>query len=387
MTFTEKDYINIISYSYIRNAFSMNTLNQNHYAVIMAGGVGSRFWPWSTKDCPKQFLDIMGTGETLLQLTYNRFKKIVPENNIYIITNKAYDGLIRQQLNSITSKQIIAEPMAMNTAPCVAYANAKIQAENPNAVCIFAPSDHLVLKEDVFVTLMTEALQHASQHDQLLTIGIQPNRPDTGYGYIQYHRENDHQTPPFKVKTFTEKPNIELAQTFVDSGEFLWNAGIFTWSCKAIQKAIQTHQPDMAALFEDGMDVYNTPDEAAFIEKTYPLCKSNSIDYAIMEKADNVQVIPADLGWSDLGTWKSLFDVREKNEQHNVIQGNSNIVMNTSQSLILNQDQSKLLVVNGLDNVMIVQTENAILICNMDREQEVKQMVNEVKAKFKDRFS
>lgn len=365
----------------------MNTLNKNHYAVIMAGGVGSRFWPWSKKNNPKQFLDIMGTGQTLLQLTYERFKQIVPEKNIFIITNQLYQELIQEQIPSIENFQIIKEPMAMNTAPCVAYASAKIQALNPHAVCIFAPSDHLVIKELNFVSVMQLALYKAAESECLLTIGIKPNRPDTGYGYIQFVHPDKQSGGPFKVKTFTEKPDLTLAQTFLDSGDFLWNAGIFTWSAKAILNAFEAHQPDMSKLFKAGKKLYNTDDEAAFIEKTYPLCKSISIDYAVMEKADNVYVYPADLGWSDLGTWKSLFETRNKTNENNVIHGEKILCMDTKNALVLNQEKEKLVVVNGVDNLMIINTEDTLLICPLDREQEVKIIVSEVKNKFKDKYS
>lgn len=364
----------------------MKKFNQNHYAIIMAGGIGSRFWPWSKKAYPKQFLDILGTGQTLLQLTYSRFLNIVPQDNIYIISNEIYTPLIQEQLPNIAVDNIIKEPQAMNTAPCVAYASSKIHNLNKNAVCVFAPSDHLILKETVFVDTVLKGLEFASKENSLVTIGITPNRPDTGYGYIQFLKQGSDNLA-YKVKTFTEKPDLELAQTFVDSGEFLWNAGIFIWSTKAIIDAFETLQPDVFMLFKDGSKVYNTPAEEAYIRKIYPQTKSISIDYAIMEKAGNVCVIPADLGWSDLGTWKSLFEVREKTLENNVIHGDKILALDTTGSLVLNQEKEKIVVVNGLKEMMVINTPDALMICELNREQEVKHIVNEIKNKYKDKFS
>lgn len=352
----------------------------------MAGGIGSRFWPWSKKTLPKQFLDIMGSGQTLIQLTYERFKHIVPEENIFIITNEIYEDLILEQLPGINKDQIINEPQAMNTAPCVAYACSKIHAINKEAVCVVAPSDHLILKEMSFVETIFSGLEFAQKQQCLVTIGITPNRPDTGYGYIQF-LENEHDTVAHKVKTFTEKPDLELAQTFIESGDFLWNAGIFIWTTKTILAAFEKHQPDTIKLFKDGSKLYNTPEEKAYIKKIYPLTKSISIDYAIMEKESNTFVIPADLGWSDLGTWKSLFETRQKTEENNLLHGEKIQVFDTTDSLILNQEKNKVVVTNGLKNMMVINTEDALLICEIDREQEVKIIVSEIKNKYKDKFS
>lgn len=361
-------------------------MNKNHYAIIMAGGIGSRFWPWSKKAYPKQFLDIMGSGETLLQLTYQRFTHIVPAENIFIVTNGIYAPLIREQLPAINENQIIKEPQAMNTAPCVAYATLKIQAINKDAVCVVAPSDHLILKELAFIETIKNALDFATKNTALVTIGITPNRPDTGYGYIQYHAaiKDDR---AHKVKTFTEKPDLELAKTFIESGDFLWNAGIFIWSCKSIVASFDTFQPDMLKLFKDGSRYLNTPEEEAYFKKIYPQAKSISIDYAIMEKAENTYVIPADLGWSDLGTWKSLFELREKTAEGNVLHGHKTMVFDTQNSLVLNQEEDKVVVVNGMQNLMVINTKDALLICELDREQEVKNIVSELKNTFKDRYS
>ncbi|MCO6494259.1 MAG: mannose-1-phosphate guanylyltransferase [Bacteroidetes bacterium] len=364
----------------------MQKLNKNHYAIIMAGGIGSRFWPWSKKSFPKQFLDIMGTGQTLLQLTYSRFKNIVPQENIYIISNEVYTPLIQEQLPEINSDNIIKEPQAMNTAPCVLYATSKIHAKNKDAVCVFAPSDHLILKEKTFIDTTIAGLEFAEKENTLVTIGITPNRPDTGYGYIQFLTNKQNQFA-HKVKTFTEKPDLELAQTFIESGDFLWNAGIFIWASKTILNAFEIFQPDLFKLFKDGNKFYNSNEEQDYIRKIYPQTKNISIDYAIMEKADNVCVIPADLGWSDLGTWKSLFEVREKTMENNVIHGDKILVMDTKNSLVLNQEKEKVVVVNGLKNMMVINTEDALLICELNREQEVKLIVNEIKNRYKDKFS
>jgi mannose-1-phosphate guanylyltransferase len=375
----------------------MKHLDKNHYAVIMAGGIGSRFWPLSTKDMPKQFLDILGIGQTLLQITFERFKQVVPSENIFVITHEQYESIILKQLPEITSNQIIKEPQVMNTAPCVAFASNKILAINPNATMIFAPSDHLIIKENAFFDVVDKGLKFAENKDVLITIGIKPNRPDTGYGYIQYvdHIKNadtnksnvKFEDYTFEVKTFTEKPDLELAKTFVESGDFLWNAGIFIWNANSILKAFDKLQPEMSQIFKNGKKIYNTPEEESFIKKVYPTCKSISIDYAIMEKADNVFVIPGDLGWSDLGTWKSLFEIRDKSATgKNVIHGQNILEFNTSNSLLLNQETEKLVVVNDADNLLIVNTKDVLLVCNLDKEQEVKMIVNEVRNKFKDKY-
>lgn len=363
----------------------MENKNKNYYAVIMAGGVGSRFWPWSRQAQPKQFLDILGTGQSLLQLTYQRFLAFLRSENIYIITNAMYQSTILEQLPDMPPENIIAEPVAMNTAPCVAYASHKIHALNPQAVCVFAPSDHLILKEQVFTQTLQKAFEYSEQNPALVTIGITPNRPDTGYGYIQYIKNNETETK--KVKTFTEKPDLQLAQTFIESGEFLWNSGIFIWSTKTILQNFEALQPEMYQIFKSGKKHYNTDAEAAFIDKVYPTCKSISIDYAIMEKSGQVVVLPSDLGWSDLGTWKSLFETRDKTTENNVLHGNKIMAYDCENSLILNQNPDSVVVVNGLDNMMIINAGNAILVCPLDREQEVKHLYNEVKNKHKDKFS
>ena len=345
----------------------------------MAGGIGSRFWPMSRTSHPKQFLDILGTGETLIQQTYRRLKRICPEKNIYIVTNDLYQNLIKEQLKGITDEQIICEPSRKNTAPCIAYANHKIALKNPNANIVVAPADHLILKEDEFVRVINLALNYTEKNDCLLTLGITPSRPDTGYGYIQF--DSNHSTIDDeikKVKTFTEKPDLELAKQFVESGEFCWNSGMFIWSLKSINKAFDLLLPQMNQLFKEGADKYNTPEEAGFINDTYSICKNISIDYGIMEKSTNVYVISADIGWSDLGTWGSIYTHLPLDENQNAIVGGS-VLMYDSSSNIVNVPKDKLVVLQGLDDYIVVESDKILLVCKKQDEQKIKQFVNDVK--------
>ncbi|MBC7426404.1 MAG: mannose-1-phosphate guanylyltransferase [Bacteroidia bacterium] len=359
---------------------------ENNYAVIMAGGIGSRFWPLSKKNYPKQFHDILGVGKSLLRLTYDRFAKFFPKENIYVVTNNSYSLLVHDHIPELPFSQIMTEPAAMNTAPCVAYAAFKLLAKNPEANCVIAPSDHLILDEDAFRNDILNCLDFTSHHNSLLTLGIKPNRPDTGYGYIQYHEE-DPVNGIHKVKTFTEKPDLNLAQTFLDSGDFLWNSGIFIWKAQDILAEFELLQSDMYALFKKGMKHYNTPEETAFINKIYPQCKSISIDYGIMEKAKNVHIVPADFGWSDLGTWKSLYDLRNKDENQNVLHGKV-MVYNTSNSLVVSEGSSeKLIVVDGLENAIVIDTPEVLLISSLEKEQEVRQIVTDLREMYKGKYS
>ena len=353
---------------------------KNNYCVIMAGGIGARFWPMSTSAHPKQFIDILGTGQTLIQQTYNRFLKICPPENIFVVTSEEYRPLVKKQIPQMEDFQILGEPSRRNTAPCIAYANHKILKINPEARIVVAPSDHIILKEDVFTKVVSEALETVSDNDWLLTIGIKPNRPDTGYGYIQYNDSQDvHSIKDIrKVKTFTEKPILEIAKTFIESGDFLWNAGIFIWSLKSIQKAFHKYLPEVNDLFQEGMEKYNTPNEAEFIQDTYRVCKNISIDYGVMEKAENVYVYAADLGWSDLGTWGSLFEIKEKNEENNAVVG-KNVMTYDSQNCIINVPDKKLVVVQGLDDYIIAAHDNALLICKKTEEQMIRNIVNDIK--------
>lgn len=355
-------------------------MNNNYYAVIMAGGLGERFWPMSRMERPKQFIDILGTGKTLIRQTFERFERVCPSENIYIVTNKIYKNLVMEQIPGIKEEQVICEPARKNTAPCIAYAAYKIQALNPDARMVVAPSDHIILKEDVFCDIIQSALQVTTQREDLLTLGIMPSRPDTGYGYIQYMAEsrfpeNDKMR---KVKTFTEKPNLELAQSFLQSGDFLWNSGIFIWSCKAIIEAFEKFQPEISYIFREGIGKYNTPKEEKYMNKAYAACKSISIDYAIMEKADNVYVFPADFGWSDLGTWGSLFEVRSRDNQNNAVMG-KNAMMYDSSNCIINMPDDKVVVVQGLNDFIIAEYNNALLICPKSEEQQIRKFVNDIK--------
>lgn len=351
----------------------------------MAGGIGSRFWPISKTNRPKQFLDILGIGKTLIQQTYERFLKICPPENIYIVTNEAYRTLINEQIPSLSNDQILGEPIAKNTAPCIAYACHKISKSNPDAVVTVAPSDHLILKEEDFCTQIIEALETAATHDYLITLGIKPTRPDTGYGYIQFI-ENTLQNGHYKVKTFTEKPNLELAKTFIQSGDFLWNAGIFVWSVKSIISAFEKSLPDMNEIFVSGKIYYNTSQEKSFIQNAYTQCSNISIDYGIMEKANNVYVYAADFGWSDLGTWGSLYTVLEKDYVGNAVVFPENVVMYDSSNCIVNTEPEKLVVIKGLEDFIVVDSGDVLLVCPKNQEQEIKQIVADIRMKKGDKY-
>jgi mannose-1-phosphate guanylyltransferase len=352
----------------------------------MAGGIGSRFWPMSRTSQPKQFLDILGTGETLIQQTFRRLKRICPEQNIYIVTNDIYRDLVNEQLPGLTPEQVICEPSRKNTAPCIAYANQKIALKNPNANIVVAPADHLILKEDEFVRVMNLALSYTETNDCLVTLGITPSRPDTGYGYIQY--DNNFSTPEDeikKVKTFTEKPDLELAKQFIESGEFCWNSGMFIWSLKSIDKAFDKLLPEVNTLFKEGADKYNTAEEESFINKTYSLSKNISIDYGIMEKSTNVFVISADIGWSDLGTWGSIYTHLPQDENKNAIVGES-VLMYDSSNNIVNVPKDKLVVLQGLDDFIVVESDKILLVCKKQDEQKIKEFVNDIKLIKDDSF-
>jgi len=341
----------------------------------MAGGIGSRFWPMSTSKNPKQFHDILGTGKTLIQQTYDRFIKIAPKENIFVITNKEYEALTLQQLPELNENQVIGEPMMMNTAACILYMAKKINAINPNANMIVAPSDHVILEENNFITIALNAISIAENENALITLGIKPTRPDTGYGYIQYiNGEKDHK----KVKTFTEKPNEELAKSFIDSGDFLWNAGIFIWTSKNILKAYEKYQSDMYQTFSTIDEFYNTEIETSKISIIYSSVHKISIDYAIMEKADNVYVIPSSFGWSDLGTWASLFENFVKDENNNAIKGKWIKAYNAKNNII-QTSKNKAVIVEGLNGYIVADTEKALLICPISQDQKVKEYVQELK--------
>ncbi len=345
----------------------------------MAGGIGARFWPMSRQNHPKQFIDILGTGETLIQSTFNRFRKVCPAENIYIVTNEIYKKQVLDQLPDIGEAQVLCEPSRRNTAPCIAYANYRIFQLNPEANVVVAPSDHIILKEDIFTEVITAALDAAEKNNWLLTLGIQPSRPDTGYGYIQFDEgitcESDNRIK--KVKTFTEKPQLEMAKQFLSSGDFLWNSGIFIWKLKTIMGAFEKHLPDIDLLFKSGTGKYGTAEEETFIRQTYSICKSISIDYGVMEKADNVFVLSSDFGWSDLGTWGSLYDTRKKDELKNTVVG-QNVLLYDSRNCIVNMPKEKLVVLQGLDDYIVVEDDGILLVCRKGDEQQIRQFVNDV---------
>jgi len=355
-------------------------ISKNHYCVIMAGGIGARFWPMSRTSHPKQFIDILGTGETLIQQTFRRFAKIMDPANIYIVTNESYKDLVKKQIPEITDEQILCEPSRRNTAPCIAYANYRILLKNPDAIIVVAPSDHIILKEETFLQNVTTALEAAAENDRLLTLGIRPSRPDTGYGYIQYTEDFLYEKDPHlkKVKTFTEKPNLELAVTFLKCGDFLWNSGIFIWSLKSIMKAFEAFLPEVDVLFRNGLAKYETPEEKSFIAETYTICKSISIDYGIMEKANNVYVLAVDFGWSDLGTWGSLYENRSKDQKGNTVIGKNTLLYDTN-NCIVNMPEDKVVVLQGLEDYIVVESENVLLVCRKADEQQIRQFVNDVR--------
>ncbi len=350
----------------------------NNFAVIMAGGIGSRFWPLSTEEKPKQFLDILGIGKSLLQMTYDRLTKICPENNILIVTNKRYKSLVQEHLPQLPEENILLEPLRKNTAPCIAYANHKIRARHKkHANIIVASSDHLILNEQEFVNVVQQGFEFTEKYNTLVTIGITPSRPETGYGYIQYEEQSEYGNIK-KVKTFTEKPNRELAEKFIESGDFSWNSGIFIWSLKAIEDAYKLYLPEMDELFAEGEPVYNTIEEQKFIDDVYPKVKNISIDYGIMEKATDVYVINADIGWSDLGTWGSLYTHIRHDEQKNAVVA-GNISLHEAQNNIIYIDNDIDVIVEGLNDYIVVSTGKALLICRKNQEQRIKEFVKELK--------
>lgn len=352
-------------------------MQKSRYAIIMAGGVGSRFWPFSRTKYPKQFHDVLGTGKSLLQQTVHRLGGLVAPENILIVTNQDYIDLVKEQLPSFSDHQILGEPVGRNTAPCIAYACYKIYEKNKQANIVVLPSDHIIKDEKSFSDTLSIAFEATASSDLLVTLGIKPTRPDTGYGYIQYIE--DKKTKIKKVKTFTEKPALDLAKVFLDSGDFLWNAGIFVWNASTIIHAFGEHMQDMAETFSEGKGVYWTEGESAFIAKAYSQCRNISIDYGILEKASNVFVVPSEFGWSDLGTWKSLYDNSDHNEAGNVIDGN--VMTYDTSNCIIKTPKDKLVIVEGLDDYIVAEYDGVLMICRKDQEQRVKDFVADVKSK------
>jgi mannose-1-phosphate guanylyltransferase len=353
--------------------------NKNYYAILMAGGVGSRFWPVSTQNFPKQFHDMLGTGDTLIQKTFNRLAKLIPEENIFILTNESYNDLVFEQLPGITKRQVVLEPAMRNTAPCILYASLKIQKENEDAVMIVAPSDHWIEDENAFTSNVKTAFDYCENNNALMTLGITPTFPNTGYGYIEYDKSST--TEIKSVNQFREKPDYETAQSFLNQDNFLWNAGIFMWSVKTVVSTFKQNQPELFELFEKGYNVYNTEFEDDFIRDNYGKAENISVDYALMEKSDNVYVIPATFDWNDLGTWGSLYDKLEKDNNSNAVVNSKTLLEDASGNMIRSKE-GKIIVVDGLKDYIIVDKDEVLLIFPKAKEQDIKKVLQNVKANF-----
>jgi len=352
-------------------------MNSNIYCVIMAGGIGSRFWPLSKQKSPKQFLDILGTGKTLIQMAFERFSSVCPAENYYIVTNEQYKDIVLEQLPQLKPEQVLLEPIMRNTAPCIAYANYKIKQRDENACIIISPADHLITNETEFLNVISKGLDYVKDTNKLLTLGLKPNRPETGYGYIQIEN-NSVDLGISKVKTFTEKPDLDLAKIFMKSGDFFWNSGIFIWSLSAINEAFKTYLPDVDSLFANGENLKDETLEKKFIDRIYPKCPNISIDYGILEKSDKVYVFCADFGWSDLGTWGSLYDRSNKDKSGNAVQGD-NVMLYDSENCLINVPKEKLVVVQGINDYIIVDSKDTLLICKKENEQDIKTFVGDIK--------
>lgn len=351
-------------------------MNKNLYVVLMAGGVGVRFWPYSRNSKPKQFLDVLGTGKTLIQSTVERYLPICPPENIFVVTNTEHVALTHEQLPMLGAHQILGEPMRKNTAPCIGYASQKIYKQNPDAVIVVSPADHLIQNEAEFQKTIVKSAEQAKSKDMLITLGIKPSRPETGYGYIQYI---DSKNPLKKVKTFTEKPELALAKKFVESGEFVWNSGIFIWNAKAILTALEKHVPDLAEAFAEASNKFGTEDEPKAVETAYSVCRSISIDFGVMEKADNVYVWLSQFQWSDLGSWASLHEASALDEHNNVVQADA-LTYDTRNSFIKGP-QDKLMIVQGLNGYLVGWFDDVVVVCEKDKEELFKRFVNDLKAK------
>ena len=347
-------------------------MNKNYYAVLMAGGVGSRFWPVSTTEFPKQFHDMLGCGSTLLQKTFSRLAQLIPAENILILTNEKYNDIVLAQLPEVRQEQVLLEPAMRNTAPCILYAALKIKKQNPNAVMVVAPSDHWIEDERAFTQNLQQCFDFCAQENALLTLGIQPTFPNTGFGYIEFDKQD--KNPIKKVNQFREKPDYETAKSFLASGNFLWNGGIFIWSVQAITAAFEAYQPEMFSLFMQGWPTYSTADEAAFIASHYAQADNVSIDYAVMESAPNVYVLPATFDWNDLGTWGSLHEKLDKDDHNNAVVNAKVLLQNTS-SNIISTAKDKLVIIDGLHDFIVVDKDNVLLIYPKSKEQEIKGIV------------
>lgn len=353
-------------------------MKNNLYVLLMAGGVGTRFWPYSRNSKPKQFLDVLGTGKSLLQSTYERFLPLCPKEHILVVTNREHEQLTREQLPDIHPSQILTEPVRKNTAPCIAFASKKIEKLNSEAVVVVSPTDHLILNEREFQNTIKNCSKHAQKQDILITLGIKPTRPETGYGYIQYLEGKGNIK---KVKTFTEKPELSLAKKFVDSGDFVWNSGIFIWKVKSILSSLSTELPEMHELFDEASKKFDTPEEQAATDSAYIQAKSVSIDYGVMEKADNVYVWLTDFSWSDLGSWATLHELSKKDKSNNSTLGEA--MLYETRNSIIRSNNGKLVVVQGLNGYLVGAFDNVVIVCEKDKEELFRQFVNDLKTKNK----
>ena len=358
-------------------------MNKNYYAILMAGGVGSRFWPVSTQDFPKQFHDMLGTGDTLIQKTFYRLADLIPKENIFILTNERYNDLVLEQLPEVEQRQVVLEPAMRNTAPCILYASLKIQKENPDAIMIVAPSDHWIEDEKTFSKNVKQAFDFCTENNALMTLGIQPTFPNTGYGYIEFDKSSAEVIK--SVIQFREKPDYKTAKEFIAQGNFLWNAGIFMWSVNSVVEAFKNNQPELYALFENGIDVYNTDFEADFIRENYSKAENISVDYAIMEKSTNVHVIAAEFDWNDLGTWGSLYDKLDKDESNNAVV-NARTLSEDSSGNMIRTKTDKIVVIDGLQDYIVVDKEEVLLIFPKSKEQDIKKTLQQVKDKFGEQY-
>lgn len=379
-------------------------MKENNYCVIMAGGVGSRFWPFSRNANPKQFLDFFGTGRSLLQMTIDRFRPIVPIENILVVTNVMYRDQVLKQIPDLQADQVLCEPARRNTAPCIAYAMARIKAMEAtrrlsdskqigNAKIVVAASDHLILQEEKFRDVITQCFDFIEENDALVTLGMKPTRPETGYGYIQMQLQDGHNIADdlkldtiCKVKAFTEKPNLEVAKKFIESGDFLWNSGIFIWNLRTIETALQEHMPELAQKFMLGAEAIGTEKEDGFIQEIFPSCPSISIDYGLMEKSQNVYVMPSDFGWSDLGTWGSLYDLSEKDEAANVTL-HCNASYYDSHGNIVTLPKGHLAVIQGLEDYIVSEANGVLLICKREDEQRIRQFYVDAEINYDGKFN
>lgn len=361
-------------------------INSHRFCVIMCGGIGSRFWPYSRTGLPKQFLDLLGTGRSLLQMSFDRITSLVKPENILVVTNEAYRPLVAHQIPQLSPNQILCEPARRNTAPCVAWAAYHIRAIDPQASLVVTPSDHLITNELNFINCLERGFEFVENNQALLTLGIKPTRPETGYGYIQIDEIVDSERNVRGVKTFTEKPQLELAKVFLESGEFFWNSGIFLWTANSIINALHLHAPDLAEIFDRGTPDFNTSRETEFIDKYFPSCPAISIDYAVMEKAANVFVETVDFGWSDLGTWGSLYDNSPKNRDRNVTQGCKVMAYNSRGNIFAVRDSDRLIVVNGLNDFIVADAGDVLLIYPRAEEQSLRNVVNDVNMAFGDKY-